>query len=128
MAVGIIDHRRANNFASIGLDGRIERFLQADQLVVDTFFDVAIAVVIDFGASHTHVAEIFNGGHIFVALGTVFDLYFERMRAVTFDTGLIAINVGKVGIVGFALIFIATLGQRTIFAGRGGVVMNILET
>jgi hypothetical protein len=62
-----------------------------------------------------------------VAIRTGFDFYFERMRTVAFDTGLIAFGVGKVGIIALALIFITTLGERTIFAGRRGIVMNILE-
>jgi hypothetical protein len=42
--------------------------------------------------------------------------------------GFIAFDVCKHRIVGIAVILIPTLGQRAVFGGGGGIVVNVQET
>ena len=74
MAGRLIDNRRTGYIAGIGLDRLIEQFAYSLHLVIDAFFHVTIAVVIDFGAGHAHVAQLFNRRHPFVTVGAGFDL------------------------------------------------------
>ena len=76
MARRLIGNRRAGNFTGISLNRRIEHFAHPLQLVVHALFHIAIAVIVDFRAFHAHIAQIFDGGHIFMTVGAGFNFDF----------------------------------------------------
>src|SRR5581483_8967751 len=117
---GIISNTRTGHFLGIHLDRAIQNILQALDLIVDAFFGITVAIVVNKGAWFTIVLQVINGLDAFMAKRALLDLYLQTVLVVTAEAGVISFHVTEFRIVGFAIVLITHLSLRTIEGRTGG--------
>ena len=55
----------------------------------------------------------------------IVDFDFEGMRVMAINTGIVSFHMVKLGVVGLAVVLVATLGHCAKLRGRGCIVMDI---
>ena len=78
--------------------------------IVHTFSEVAVAVIVFQRALHADVLHGCRVGGAGMAGDALVILELQRVRVMTGDAGVIAFHVGKLGIIGLAVILVADPG------------------
>ncbi len=123
----IVSDRRARHAGRVGLDRLVEQRAQPFDLGGDPFAHIAVAVIVDERAGHTHLAQVLDAGDARVAGRALVDFQLQRVRIVAADASIVPLDVGEVGLVGLARVLIAALGQRAVLGGGGSIVVDITE-
>ena len=123
---GVADRRAV--LRTVRPDRRAQLVAQADQLVVDPLAGVAVAVVVDADRRHhpdlVRAADVGDAG---VAAGAGVELDPRRVRVVTADAGVVAVDVAEANVVDLTGVLVAALRAPREQRGGGREEVDVLE-